>query len=84
MTENNMIKLHEIVYEGQQHWIRKVRDGFEVYRLGITCSTRCAQIGWEGDVGLQKAIKEVIKRDNNLLTTSVIRERIRYEKKMVL
>jgi len=60
-----------IVHESDHHWIRSVTkgkgsnySGFEVYHIGITHSTRCAQIGFTSKIGLDKAIKEVAKRES--------------------
>lgn len=60
-----MIKEKDIVHEGKHHWVRKVPDGtFIVYRKGPTVSTACATIGYKGQEGLDKAIAEVVRRDN--------------------
>lgn len=46
----------DIAYENPTHWVLRVKNGFEVYRIGITHSVRCAQIGYTGNEGLQRAI----------------------------
>ncbi len=56
-------KLTDVVYETPQHWVLRVPGGFEVYKVGITHSTRCAQIGFAGDVGLCKAVVEIDRRE---------------------
>lgn len=55
----------DIVYELGQYWVYKMpKDkGFEVYKNGLTHSTRCAQIGYKGDKGLNRAIEECNKRN---------------------
>ncbi len=58
-----MLRTHEIVYENSTHWVKSVKNGFEVYRNGLTHSVRCAQIGSKGDQGINRAIKEADKRD---------------------
>ena len=60
-----MLKLSNIKHEGVSHFVVLVQDGYEVYRVGCTHSVRCAVIGWSGDKGLRRAIREVDKRDNN-------------------
>lgn len=62
-----MIKESDIVYETNSHWVLKTRSGYEVYKIGPTCSTRCATIGWKGSKGLSKAIEECTRRDAKLL-----------------
>lgn len=53
----------DIKHETADFWVLDVGSkGFEVYRTGITHSTRCAQIGYRGDIGLQKAIAECERR----------------------
>ena len=56
-------KLEDVVHESKGHWVLRIKDGFEVYRTGVTHSTRCSQIGFTGDVGLQKAIAECDRRE---------------------
>ena len=57
------MKSRDIVYEGKKHWVLKVNDGFEVYKIGITHSARCSQIGTIGSEGLKRAIKDCNERD---------------------
>ena len=57
-----MYKLSDVMYETESYWVLRIKSGFEVYRNGLTHSTRCAQIGWTGDRGLQKAITEANRR----------------------
>lgn len=52
----------DIMHETNSHWVRRIKTGFEVYKKGITHSTRCAQIGYTGTIGLDKAITECNKR----------------------
>ena len=59
------MKEHQIVYEKGTHWAARLPCGqFEVYRNEITHSVRCAIIGFSGDVGLQKAKREVDRRED--------------------
>jgi hypothetical protein len=58
-----MYKESDIAYEKGPFWVLKLKaKGFEVYRTGITYSTRCAQIGFTGDEGLKRAIAEIDRR----------------------
>lgn len=54
----------DIVYERGDYWVLMVpsKKHFEVYKTGITHSTRCAVIGYHGPKGLALAIKECNKR----------------------
>lgn len=56
-------KLTDIAHETPQHFVLRVAGGFEVYKIGVTHSTRCAQIGFTGEEGLQRAIAEVVRRE---------------------
>lgn len=51
-----------ILYEKGDYHIRKAKHGYEVYKAGITVATRCAQIGYEGECGLKRAIEEIDRR----------------------
>lgn len=58
-----MYKVSDIAYEIGEYWVLgKGAKGFEVYRTGVTHSTRCAIIGFTGDIGLQKAKAEADRR----------------------
>lgn len=54
----------DILYEDadEQYYVIKVKTGYEVYQNGLTHATRVSQIGWNGDVGFQKAIAEINRR----------------------
>ena len=54
----------DIVYERGCYWIKAADSfaGFEVYRIGITHSTRVASIGWTGTAGLDRAKAEIERR----------------------
>ena len=53
----------QIAYEKADYWVLKLGfKGFEVYRNGITHSTRCAVIGYQGEKGLSRAIAEIDRR----------------------
>ena len=58
-----MHKESDIAFELGQHWVLKVPTGYDVYRIGITHSTRCAQIGYKGLKGLERAIEECERRE---------------------
>jgi len=58
-----MTNLTNIMHESDHHWVLRIKGGFEVYRVGITHSVRCAQIGFTGNVGIGKAIAECERRD---------------------
>lgn len=49
---NNMLDLSRVVYEEEKYWIYEVESGYELYRIGATCSTRISQIGIKSDEGL--------------------------------
>lgn len=57
--------IKDVIYEGHNHWVLRVKNGFEVYKNGIAHSTRCAQIGWTGTKGIERAIAECKRRDNH-------------------
>jgi len=52
----------DIVYEQGDYWVKRVAKGFEVYRVGVTSSVRCARIGYGGDKGLERAKSEIERR----------------------
>jgi len=60
------MKESDILFEIGDYWIAKARkgDGYEVWRNGVTHSTRCAVIGWNGEKGLERAKEEAIKRNS--------------------
>jgi len=55
-----------IAFETDQHWVKRVPKGFEVYKTGLTHSTRVASIGYTGDKGLQRAKHEIERREGSL------------------
>lgn len=58
-----MYKESDIAYEKGQFWVLNLGSkGFEVYKNGITHSTRCAVIGFSGQNGLDRAIVEIDRR----------------------
>ena len=58
-----MYKESQIAYEKGIYWVLNLgKKGFEVYKTGITHSTRCAQIGYEGEKGLTRAKAEIDRR----------------------
>ena len=52
-----------IIYENGKHWVmlNTKNNAYEVYKTGITHSTRCAIIG--KSLGLARAIAECNKRE---------------------
>jgi len=65
-------KLKNIIYETNNFWALRIKKGFEVYKKGVTHSTRCARIGWEGENGWIEPIKAItlaVKRHKGLTTT---------------
>lgn len=58
-----MYKESDIAYEKGPFWVLNIKaKGFEVYKTGISYSTRCAIIGYTGDKGLARAIAEIERR----------------------
>lgn len=51
-----------IAFETDQYWVKRVPKGFEVYKTGLTHSTRVAVIGYTGAVGLRRAKQEIERR----------------------
>ena len=58
--------LKSIKFETKDFWVKETEYGYEVYRRGITCSRRCAQIGWPGLIGFEKAKAECLKRQTQI------------------
>ena len=58
-----MIRESDIVHETTRHWVLRTAKGFEVYRNGVTASTRCATIGYRGQEGLDRAKAEIARRE---------------------
>lgn len=56
------IKEIDIVYEKDDYWVLKIASGYEVYKSVVTHSIRVAQIGWNGEQGLEKAKNEIDRR----------------------
>ena len=56
-------KLSDIVVETDNHFAIRVKNGFEIYRRGLTHATRVAQIGWTGKEGLERTRKEIARRE---------------------
>lgn len=56
-------KESDIAYEKGQFWVLNLGSkGFEVYKIGLTHSTRRAIIGFSGQKGLDRAILEIDRR----------------------
>jgi hypothetical protein len=59
------MKESDILYENKNYWVYGTKKGtYEVYKVGITHSTRCAIIGYKGNEGLEMAKAECDKRAN--------------------
>lgn len=59
-------KESDILFEQGDYWIRQVQTGYDVYKVGITHSTRCAQIGWPNtEYGFNRAKEEIARRIQN-------------------
>ena len=56
------MNLKDIVFELDNYFVLKAKHGFEIYKSGITHSIRCAIIGYEGQIGIDKSIREIQKR----------------------
>ena len=54
--------LKDVVFETENYFVIKIKNGFEVFRSEAICAVRCAQIGFTGAIGLKKAIAECRKR----------------------
>lgn len=65
-----MTALKDIVFETDRHWVKRVPKGFEVYKIGLTHSTRVASIGYTGDKGLQRAKAEIARREGSAASPS--------------
>ncbi len=58
-----MLKETDIVYELGAYWaMRAKKVGYDIFKVGITHSTRCAHVGYDGEVGLQKMKAEIDRR----------------------
>ena len=62
-----MLKESDILFEIGDYWVCESQKwkGYEVLKNGVTHSVRVAQIGFEGEKGLEKAKEEAIKRAKN-------------------
>jgi len=59
------MKEKDILYENGLYWVMETPSGYyEIYKNGLTYSTRCAIIGYRDKEGLDKAIRECDKRAN--------------------
>lgn len=60
-----MLKETDIKYELGEHWVYQKKNGtFEVYKNGLTHSTRVAIIGFKGQEGFDRAVAECKRREN--------------------
>ena len=62
-------KITDVMYETDNHFLLKVKGGYEGYRKGITHATRCAVIGWEGEKGFVRGRDELDRRESALIGT---------------
>jgi hypothetical protein len=53
----------DIAFEKAPYFVLRVPTGYEVYRSGVVAATRCARIGYKGDVGLERAKAEIARRE---------------------
>jgi len=63
------VKESDILYMNYPFWVcrnQKHGNGFEVYEEGVTHSKRVAIIGYDGQVGLDRAKAEADKRASRL------------------
>lgn len=62
-----MLKESDILFEIGDYWVCKSKawKGYEVMKNGVTHSIRVVQIGYEGEIGLEKAKSEAMKRAKN-------------------
>lgn len=65
-----MLKEDDILYEKGAFWVMKAKKGYEIYRTGITHSTRCAFIGDLSVGGLERAKDEIERRIRSLCSES--------------
>jgi hypothetical protein len=61
--ESDMYKETDIAYEKGNYWALKVKYGFDVYKIGITHSTRVARIGFQGERGVAEVKEEIARRE---------------------
>lgn len=64
-----MLKLTDIALESPcgKYWVHNKghqdgSKGYEIYKSGVTHSTRCAIIGYKGEEGLKRARQEIERR----------------------
>lgn len=75
------LKAKNIMYEGRNYWVLKIKDGFEVYRTGITHSTKVSQIGYTGEKGLNRAIIDCKNRENDTDNLLYNKKKIKLKKR---
>ena len=56
-----MIK--NIVYESGNYWVEKSKNGFVIYKVDVTHSTKVATIGFTGIYGEEKYKNEINRRE---------------------
>jgi len=64
------MKESTILYENGMFYVCRKGKGFEVYKTVGTHSERCAQIGYEGEKGLRRAIQEADTRASKAMPDS--------------
>lgn len=63
IKESSVLKEADIVYELGAYWATPAKKaGFDVYKAGITHSTRCAHVGFDGEEGMRKVRAEIDRR----------------------
>ena len=54
--------MEKIVYEKAEYFVVPAKKGFEVFKQGATAAVRCAQIGFDGQPGLDRCKAEIERR----------------------
>ena len=55
--------MKNIVYEKEEYFVvPAAKNGFEIFKQGVTAAVRCAQIGFEGQAGLDRCKAEIDRR----------------------
>lgn len=62
LTPEPLIPSLKRIYENSDYWAVSTPSGYDVFKVGVTCSVRCAQIGWRGTYGLSLVKNEIRRR----------------------
>lgn len=63
------VEVKDVIHETPTHWVKRTPKGFEVYKSGVTHSTRVAIFG-RGDDYQRRAISDCNRRHEAASTTS--------------